>query len=206
VPITAMPISQGLAMGAVPVGGYQMLPPPGVPGPANPLQRLMSNPGIHSVESIEAEQRKSASPNQEQQQQVNKLPPGLSLTPNTKKINALESDLKQKLQIGSNVTINNNSISQRFAPVKVKELQEAEESRGVKLLSPQAFSSGRPTQSPSPSLVSNGVSPPATQQVTPLTQPQLVEAISFLMENDQEFVQKIHQAYVMSLNRKLTIK
>jgi len=206
VPITAMPISQGLAMGAVPVGGYQMLPPPGVPGPANPLQRLMSNPGIHSVESIEAEQRKSASPNQEQQQQVNKLPPGLSLTPNTKKINALESDLKQKLQIGSSVTINNNSISQRFAPVKVKELQEAEESRGVKLLSPQAFSSGRPTQSPSPSLVSNGVSPPTTQQVTPLTQPQLVEAISFLMENDQEFVQKIHQAYVMSLNRKLTIK
>ena len=67
VPITAMPISQGLAMGAVPVGGYQMLPP-GVAGPANPLQRLMSNPGIHSVESIEAEQRKSVSPNQEQQQ------------------------------------------------------------------------------------------------------------------------------------------
>ena len=67
VPITAMPISQGLAMGAVPVGGYQMLPP-GVTGPANPLQRLMSNPGIHSVESIEAEQRKSVSPNQEQQQ------------------------------------------------------------------------------------------------------------------------------------------
>ena len=124
---------------------------------------------------------------------MNKLPPGLSLTPNTKKINALESDLKQKLQIGSNVTINNNSISQRFAPVKVKELQEAEESRGVKLLSPQAFSSGRPTQSPSPSLVSNGVSPPTTQQVTPLTQPQLVEAITFLMENDPEFVQKIHQ-------------
>ena len=131
---------------------------------------------------------------------MNKLPPGLSLTPNTKKINALESDLKQKLQIGSNVTINNNSISQRFAPVKVKELQEAEESRGVKLLSPQAFSSGRPTQSPSPSLVSNGVSPPATQQVTPLTQPQLVEAISFLMENDQEFVQKIHQVIISILS------
>jgi len=207
VPITAMPISQGLAMGAVPVGGYQMLPP-GVAGPANPLQRLMSNPGIHSVESIEAEQRKSASPNQEQQQ-VKNLPPGLSMTPNTKKMNALESDLKQKLHIGSSVgssvTINNNSINHSFAPVKVKELQEeAGDSRGVKLLSPQAFSSGRPTQSPSPSLVSNGVSPPTTSQVTPLTQPQLVEAITFLMDNDQEFVQKIHQAYVMSLNRKLT--
>jgi mRNA-decapping enzyme 1B len=205
VPITAMPISQGLAMGAVPVGGYQMLPPPGVAGPANPLQRLMSNPGIHSVESIEAEQRKSVSPNQDQ---VNTLPPGLAITPNTKKMNALESDLKQKLHIGSSgasVTINNNSINHRFAPVKVKELQEEEsDSRGVKLLSPEAFSSGRPTQSPSPSLVKNGVSPPTTNQVTPLTQPQLVEAITFLMENDPEFVQKIHQGYVMSLNRKLT--
>jgi len=202
VPITAMPISQGLAMGAVPVGGYQMLPPPGVTGPANPLQRLMSNPGIHSVESIEAEQRKSASPSQDEQQ-VNNLPPGLSVHQNSNKINALESDLKQKLHIGSSVTINNNSINHSFAPVKVKELQEEEESRGVKLLSPQAFSSGRPTQSPSPSLLRNGVSPPTSSQVTPLTQPQLVEAITFLMENDQEFVQKIHQAYVMSLNRKL---
>jgi hypothetical protein len=164
----------------------------------------MSNPGIHSVESIEAEQRKSVSPNQDQ---VNNLPPGLAITPNTKKMNALESDLKQKLHIGSSgasVTINNNNQTHRFAPVKVKELQEESESRGVKLLSPEAFSSGRPTQSPSPSLVKNGVSPPTTSQVTPLTQPQLVEAITFLMENDPEFVQKIHQGYVMSLNRKLT--
>ena len=128
---------------------------------------------------------------------MNNLPPGLAVTPNTKKINALESDLKQKLHIGSSgssVTINNNSINHRFAPVKVKELQEEEsDRRGVKLLSPEAFSSGRPTQSPSPSLVNNGVSPPASSQVTPLTQPQLVEAITFLMENDPEFVQKIHQ-------------
>ena len=118
------------------------------------------------------------------------------MTPNTKKMNALESDLKQKLHIGSNVTVNNNSIKHSFAPVKeVQDLQqEAGDSRGVKLLSPQAFSSGRPTQSPSPSILGNGgVSPPSTSQVTPLTQPQLVEAITFLMDNDQEFVQKIHQ-------------
>ena len=73
---------------------------------------------------------------------MNNLPPGLAVTPNTKKINALESDLKQKLHIGSSgsssVTINNNSINHRFAPVKVKELQEEEsDSRGVKLLSPE---------------------------------------------------------------------
>ena len=72
---------------------------------------------------------------------MNNLPPGLAVTPNTKKMNALESDLKQKLHIGSSgagVTINNNSINHRFAPVKVKELQEEEsDSRGVKLLSPE---------------------------------------------------------------------
>ena len=72
---------------------------------------------------------------------MNHLPPGLAVTPNTKKMNALESDLKQKLHIGSSgasVTINNNSINHRFAPVKVKELQSEEsDSRGVKLLSPE---------------------------------------------------------------------
>ena len=77
-PITVMPISQGLAHGMVPVGGYHHLlggpqqPPPAPPATSgsgiNPMvQRLMSNPGIHSVDAIEAEQRKSASPNQEQQ-------------------------------------------------------------------------------------------------------------------------------------------
>merc|ERR1712062_233066 len=163
--------------------------------------------GIHSVESIEAEQRKSVSPNQDQM-----LPPGVAgpANPLQRLMSnpGIHSDLKQKLHIGSSgssVTINNNSINHRIAPVKVKELQEEEnDGRGVKLLSPEAFSSGRPTQSPSPSLVNNGVSPPASNQVTPLTQPQLVEAITFLMENDPEFVQKIHQGYVMSLNRKLT--
>ena len=44
--------------------------------------------------------------------------------------------------------------------------------------------------------MNNGVSPPASNQVTPLTQPQLVEAITFLMENDPEFVQKIHQVSI----------
>ena len=77
-PITVMPISQGLAHGMVPVGGYHLLGGPQQQPPAPPattgssginpmVQRLMSNPGIHSVDAIEAEQRKSASPNQEQQ-------------------------------------------------------------------------------------------------------------------------------------------
>merc|ERR1719312_1809180 len=177
VQITALPISQGLAMGAVPVAGYPMYPaaqhmlPPGQP-PApvvhhpspstnmNPMvQRLMSNPGIHSVESIEAEQRRSTSPNNG----VSSSPPD-QMNPNTKKLNDLESQLKQKLQIGSNKT---------FAPVKSP--SQAPEVNGTKtqlsrrppilmtasstqptLLSPQVFSSsGMPrSSSTQPTLLS----------------------------------------------------
>eukprot|EP00092_Neocalanus_flemingeri_P005357 GFUD01005772.1.p1 GENE.GFUD01005772.1~~GFUD01005772.1.p1 ORF type:complete len:523 (-),score=157.17 GFUD01005772.1:376-1893(-) len=243
VPITALPISQGLAMGAVPVAGYhifqtpQHIMPPTTMPPANVLppngsmahhpaptstmnpmvQRLMSNPGIHSVESIEAEIRRSTSPNNG----TSTSPPDQSMTPNTKKLNDLESQLKQKLQIGSS--------SNMFAPVKGQPKLHQAEPIAVKshlalvrqssnlmtgsnnqptLLSPQVFSSGRPTESPSPNRINghNGIatSPPHAP-VTPLTQPQMVEAMTFLLENDPDFVQQLHQAYVMSINRKFQI-
>jgi len=195
-PITVMPISQGLAHGMVPVGGYHLLGGPQQQPPAPPattgtsginpmVQRLMSNPGIHSVDAIEAEQRKSASPNQEQQ---------VVMTPKTKNISDLESDLKKKLHIGSSSLLNNNN-DKTFAPVQLDQDR-------VKLLSPQAFS--RPAASPSPpAAAANGASPPAGQ-ISPLTGDQLVEAMTFLLETDQDFVHKLHQAYVMALNRKLT--
>jgi len=227
--ITALPISQGLAMGAVPVAGYpiypatqHMLPPGQPPAPVvhhppttnmNPMvQRLMSNPGIHSVESIEAEQRRSTSPN-------NGVPssPQDHTTPNTKKLNDLESQLKQKLQIGSN---------KAFAPVKSP--PQAPEVNGTKtqlsrqppimmsvsstqptLLSPQVFSSSGMPRSSSPTSTTghNGVtrSSPPRSSITPLTKEQMVEAMSFLLETDSDFVQKLHEAYVKSLNRKFQI-
>jgi len=200
-PITVMPISQGLAHGMVPVGGFHLMgqhpgpgnsqvpPVTGVSGINPMVQKLMSNPGIHSVDAIEAEQRKSASPNQEQQ---------VVMTPKTKNLNDLESDLKKKLHIGSSNSILNNNNDHTFAPVQIDKDTRA---GSIKLLSPQAFS--RAAESVSPPCVTNGVSPPAGQ-LTPLTQGQLVEAMNFLLENDSEFVQKIHQAYVMSLNKKLT--
>jgi len=212
-PITVMPISQGLAHGMVPVGGYHLLGQPPVPAPApaggsdnpgvagiNPVvQKLMSNPGVHSVDAIEAEQRMSASPPTIEQ---------VESPPKTKKLSDLESDLKKKLHIGSSSFLDNNN-DHTFAPVQTD--TDTRES-SVKLLSPHSFS--RPTVSPSPPAAQsthghahvpvNGVSPPAGQ-LTPLTQEQLVEAMNFLLENDTEFVRKIHQAYIMSLNRKLTL-
>jgi len=195
-PITAMPISQGLAQGMVPVGGFHVLgqQPAGAPAhaPAEPVinpvvQKLMSNPGIHSVDAIEAEQRRSASPQDQQAQ----------MTPRTRNISDLESDLKKKLHIGSSGLLNNNN-DKSFAPVQDDSTKAAD----IKLLGPNAFSGTHQTRTPSPPV--NGVSPPAGQ-VTPLTQAQLVQAMNFLLEHDQEFVQKIHQAYVMSLNTKLTV-
>jgi len=230
VQITALPISQGLAMGAVPVAGYPIYPatqhmlPPGQPPAAvvhhpptttmNPMvQRLMSNPGIHSVESIEAEQRRSTSPNN-----GGSVSPPDQMTPKTKKLNDLESQLKQKLQIGS---------TKAFAPVDSPSNSNPVEVNGTKtllsrqppnllpssstqptLLSPQVFSSGGVAKS-SPTSTSghNGVtgSSPPRGSITPLTQEQMVEAMSFLLETDADFVQKLHEAYVKSLNRKFQI-
>lgn len=221
-------------MGAVPVAGYHiypapqhMLPPTSIhpgqalptPGPMihhpsptttmNPVvQRLMSNPGIHSVESIEAEQRRSTSPTNGRPSP----PPDHAMTPNTKKMTDLESQLKQKLHIGSSGAM--------FAPVKgqpevsvaktgfTRQPSHLLPSSQPTLLSPQVFSSGRPTVSPSPTRINghNGVaSSPPRAPISPLTQPQMVEAMSFLLENDPDFVQKLHQAYVMSINRKFQI-
>lgn len=229
VQITALPISQGLAMGAVPVAGYpiypatqHMLPPGQSPASVihhppttnmNPMvQRLMSNPGIHSVESIEAEQRRSTSPSNGRS-----VSPPDQTTPKTKKLNDLESQLKQKLQIGSN---------NAFAPVKTP--SHPSEVNGTKtqlsrqppnllpssttqptLLSPHVFSSGGvPKSSPTSTIGHNGVkgTSPPRGSVTPLTQEQMVEAMSFLLETDADFVQKLHEAYVKSLNRKFQLK
>ena len=38
--------------------------------------------------------------------------------------------------------------------------------------------------------------------MTPLTAQQLQEALTFLLETDQEFVQRLHQGYVAAINRR----
>ena len=124
----------------------------------------------------------------------------MTMTPRTRNISDLETDLKAKLHIGSSSLMNNNN-DKTFAPVQRQDTDTA--AGNIKLLGPNAFSTNRQASTPSPP-VTNGVSPPAGQ-ITPLTQGQLVEAINFLLENDKEFVTKIHQAYVMSLNTKLTL-
>jgi len=39
----------------------------------------------------------------------------------------------------------------------------------------------------------------------PLTQNQLMQALNYLLENDPEFIRKIHEAYVKSFNKIITL-
>merc|ERR1719186_1886877 len=140
------------------------------------------------------------------------LSSGSAIQPSSRALTDLESQLKQKLHIGSSANM--------FAPVNGQPKHQQAESQLSRqpsnflsassnqptLLSPRAFSSIRPTES----LRINGhngvgtVSPPQAP-LTPLTQPQMLEALKFLLGNDPDFVQKLQQAYVMSINKNFQI-
>lgn len=42
-------------------------------------------------------------------------------------------------------------------------------------------------------------------RLEPLTQNQLMQALNYLLENDPEFIRKIHEAYVKSFNKIITL-
>lgn len=46
---------------------------------------------------------------------------------------------------------------------------------------------------------------PFVNRLEPLTQNQLIQALNYLLENDDEFVHKIHEAYVKSFNKMITL-
>ena len=39
----------------------------------------------------------------------------------------------------------------------------------------------------------------------PLTQNQLMQALNYLLENDPDFIRKIHEAYIKSFNKIITL-
>ena len=39
----------------------------------------------------------------------------------------------------------------------------------------------------------------------PLTQNQLIQALNYLMESDPEFIRKVHEAYVKSFNKMVSL-
>lgn len=171
--VTALPISEGLSMGYIPVS---------LPG----MQETLAGPvpGMHSVESVEAEQRRGGTT----------ASMGGSLSD-------LSSQLMSKLQVASSVH-------------KPPTAQAPSQNQGVTLLSPQVFASPSPSaHEPVLSNTRASASPRQHQQdhlatMAPpyhhtLSPAHMVEALKYLFETDAHFVQRLHEAYTMSVQRRL---
>jgi len=171
--VTALPISEGLSMGYIPVS---------LPG----MQETLAGPvpGMHSVESVEAEQRRGGTT----------ASMGGSLSD-------LSSQLMSKLQVASSVH-------------KPPAAQAPSQNQGVTLLSPQVFAS--PSPSAHEPVLSNTRASASPRQHQPdhlatmappyhhtLSPAHMVEALKYLFETDAHFVQRLHEAYTMSVQRRL---
>jgi len=167
--VTALPISEGLSMGYIPVS---------LPG----MQETHAGPvpGMHSVESVEAEQRRGGT---------------------TASLSDLSSQLMSKLQVASSVH-------------KPQTAQASSQNQGVTLLSPQVFAS--PSPSAHEPVLSNTRASASPRQHQPdhltamappyqhtLSPAHMVEALKYLFETDAHFVQRLHEAYTMSVQRRL---
>jgi len=171
--VTALPISEGLSRGYIPVSLPNMQETH-----AGPV------PGMHSVESVEAEQRRGG---------TTEIMGG--------SLSDLSNQLMSKLQVAS-------------SSHKPQAAQASSQNQGVTLLSPQVFAS--PSPSAHDPVLSNtrASSSPGHHQpdhMTTMAPPyhhslspgQMVEAMKYLLETDAHFVQRLHEAYTMSMQRRL---
>lgn len=231
--ITALPISQGLAMGAVPVHGFS---PYAGNGSVPQLQTILSSPGAICLEKLEEEQRKSISPTV--QPSTGRSPsPDVSSQPSVKggssgNLGDLSSKLKQQLQIGKKSAANlqqgeGNNVN--GADVRLANGGGEASNKGTvnslirsqpTLLSPQVFSDSA-ENSPSPVLSTSSTQqqllqgpggkagpaqfPSDRPSVTPLTATQISEALHYMLETDSGFVERLHEAYIQSLASKFKI-
>jgi mRNA-decapping enzyme 1B len=106
--------------------------------------------------------------------------------------NLLNTSLQQQQQIIHPQPIQSSS------PQPIKLLQQQQQQPGSSLSQPKLIA---PTMFQASSLEDKlGVSqqPPRPE---PLTHNQLIQAINYLLENDPEFIRKIHEAYIKSFNK-----
>eukprot|EP00088_Acartia_fossae_P026042 TRINITY_DN2681_c0_g1_i19.p1 TRINITY_DN2681_c0_g1~~TRINITY_DN2681_c0_g1_i19.p1 ORF type:complete len:580 (-),score=199.84 TRINITY_DN2681_c0_g1_i19:416-2155(-) len=243
--IQAMPISQGLAMGAVPVPGGGFAPyhhpphphqgmmahhPPGAPlnplhlqqgggGPqqmqggsgGGALQGLMNQPaGAMTVEKLEEEQRrKSLSP---------RARGGDSTSTNAKtsenkpeNLGDLSSKLKEQLGVKMSASVQKSGT----VLATTNNNNKGEGEGGPVLMSPHLFAAAAGGSSSlaavnnktAVSQVTDDVDSTSSsrqrREVTPLTRGQMAEAMEYLLAHDESFVDKLHTAYLLSLQQKL---
>jgi len=242
--IQALPISQGLAMGAVPIGGFTPL----VVTPGTNQNMVFSGPnmpglinskptGAMTVESLEAEQRKSLSPRSQDSENLGDLSSKLKEQLGVKMTTTVQKSVTQLPNIQNCDNNNKNG-----GPVLMSPLVFSQATGGVATSYTQSADHHRVMaggQSADLHRVMAGQSAELTEaihlqqqqqqqqfielnqqingtrhvvatkemqgprEVTPLTQRQMVEAMEFLLKNDEGFVEKLHTAYVQSLQQRL---
>jgi len=201
-------------------------PPPGIqmhPGlqmtspQKNPLQSLLSDPAVMSVE---AGNGGPMPPLPVMAKSASDLESDLKPKPGSAKKSAKKTTNAKKTVTRQEASNGGNGIS--YASVAAPSAAEAPQLLSPMVFSGQSNTSGSPQVSkqttPLAAPPSNGpqhqvqVMPtlngipaqmPMVPQITPLTQAQLLQAFQHLLRTDRGFVTKLHQAYVESLNTQL---
>jgi hypothetical protein len=232
--IQALPISQGLAMGAVPVGGFTPL----VVAPGGNPARVPSGQHMHglintkptgamTVESLEAEHhRNSLSPRSQDphiSEQTQSRPSG------KEQLGDLSSKLKEQLGVKMATSVQksvshpqptSNHATDKNGPVLMSPLvfsqsatststvtQSADLHRNLagnhQQLFEQQMQSLEVTRVNGTRQTMADKDAHSKREVSALTQRQMVEAMEYLLKHDDSFVEKLHTAYVQSLQQRL---
>merc|ERR1719369_1359897 len=175
----------------------------------NPLQSLLTDPTVVSVEALEKQIRLPEPAAKVSDTEIDSKPVKPKKSPQVKKETTVKTPKSAKPKPVINEKVNGSSIS--YASVAAS----SQPSEQPQLMSPMVFT-GQSQPSPGPTLpiippvlpMNNGM---ATQpmgsasipQITPLTEAQLLQAFQHLLRTDRSFVGRLHQAYVESLNTQL---
>uniref|UniRef100_A0A1L8DFR7 Putative dcp1-like decapping family n=2 Tax=Nyssomyia neivai TaxID=330878 RepID=A0A1L8DFR7_9DIPT len=160
------------------------------------LQRLMSNPA-HSVEHIEKQQRAVTPQDTSPQENGNALQ--RSATSPCATTEATPQSWASVLQSAHQRTTDKDT-DDLYQLLKRADISNSSSSSGIKpaLMPPTMF---RKATSPT-TVVPSSV---AAATPEPLTQNQLLQAMTYLIKNDPEFVKKLHEAYLKSFSEMVSL-
>ena len=97
----------------------------------------------------------------------------------------------------------NSSIQQQQQPIHPQPVQQNPQQQPFKLLQQQMTPK---LIAPTMFQASNAEEKMQQQQFRPepLTHNQLIQALNYLLENDADFIRKVHEAYIKSFNKKIS--
>lgn len=185
-------------------------PPPGIPSMSrekqlsevNPLlQRLMSNPNPITVEQLEKQHRSSP-------QDIQKLrgKPGIMKKENQRRPLTLPVHNSPKIENGMNLLNLGESPPQGYTPSSISTqhffnsgiTHSPSEPLEVSVLEQSMETPTKPALIPPVMFASAKEETPLVVKPEPLTKSQLLQAVTYLLKNDADFINKLHEAYVKS--------